>query len=131
PLAAAAQSDSEQFRSSPRTSRLLWGILFTSPDRSRQQSAEAVADMEGQNKRLTPRSTLGSGKLEDRTCQPATKYKNEMPLPLVLHFASRALKPLWIVLARLHSRESWRPYGTTLKKHEDTWLKFGSCIRQP
>src|SRR5215831_15255514 len=32
-----------------------------------------------------------------------------MPLPLVLHFASMALKPLWIVLARLHSRESWTP----------------------
>src|SRR5262249_59011735 len=50
-------------------------------------------------KRLTPRSTLGSGKLGDRTMSSATKYKSEMPLSLVLHFASRALKPLWFILA--------------------------------
>src|SRR5215831_10457173 len=49
PLAAAAQPDSEQFRSSPRTSRLLWRMIVRSPNRSRQQSAEAVADMEGQS----------------------------------------------------------------------------------
>src|SRR5262249_30762743 len=38
PLAAAPQPDSEQIRSSPRTSRLLWRMIV-----SRQQSAEAVA----------------------------------------------------------------------------------------
>ena len=42
-------------------------VVQQSKNSSRQQSAEAVADMEGKTKRLTPRSTLGSGKLEDRT----------------------------------------------------------------
>src|SRR4029453_909437 len=78
-----------------------------------------------------PAQRLVLANLRIEPCQPATKYKSEMPLPLVLHFASRALKPLWIVLARLHSRESWTPEGTTLKKHKDIWLKFGSCIRKP
>jgi hypothetical protein len=59
------------------------------------------------------------------------EYKSEVPLPFVLHFASTGLKPLWIVLARLHSRKSWRPLGTILTKHKDTWLKFGSCIKKP
>src|SRR5919197_3557698 len=35
-----------------------------------------------------------------------------------------------LVLARLHSRKSWRPSGTISKK-KDTWLKFGSCINKP
>jgi hypothetical protein len=39
------------------------------------------------------------------------EYKSEMPLPFVLHFASRALKPLWIVLARLHSRKRLEAVG--------------------
>src|SRR6266852_5672801 len=60
------QPDSEQFRSSPRTSRQLWRTIAAVQDRSRQQSAEAVAIWRGKTKRLTPRSTLGSGKLEDR-----------------------------------------------------------------
>ena len=60
------EHDSEQFRSGPRTSRLFRRQIPRQPKiRSREQPAEAGADMEGQNKRLTPCSTRGSGKLED------------------------------------------------------------------
>ena len=101
------QNNSEQFRSSPRTSRLLWRMIVQQP--KQLTSAICGGGCRHGRAKLTPRSTLGSGKLEDRTCQPATKYKSEMPLPLVLHFVLRALKPLWVVLARLRSRESWTP----------------------
>src|SRR5262249_4326738 len=46
--------------------------------------------MKGQSRRLAQRLVLANLRIE--LCQPATKYKSEMPLPLVLHFASRALR---------------------------------------
>jgi hypothetical protein len=50
-------------------------MIVQQPNRSRQQSAEAVADMEGQNKNVEPRSTLGSGKLEDRTMSTSNEVQ--------------------------------------------------------
>ena len=46
--------------------RQLWRIIPAAQGRSRQQSAEAVAIRRGKTKRLTPRSTPGSGKFGDR-----------------------------------------------------------------
>src|SRR5262249_16769521 len=83
----------------------------------------------------------GGGKPRDRCqdpsnlriepCHPAAEYKSEMPLQPVLHFASRAWKPLWLMRATLPSRKSSRSSGSTSKKRKHTWLRFGSCIRKP
>jgi hypothetical protein len=43
----AAQPDSEQFRSSPRTLRPLWRMTFPAQDKARPQSAEGGANIEG------------------------------------------------------------------------------------
>src|SRR5215469_16273671 len=60
------QPHSEQFRSGPRTLKPTLENYCTAQARSRQQPAEAVAIWKDKTKRLTPRSTLGSGKLGDR-----------------------------------------------------------------
>ena|SRR5919198_1153531 len=107
------------------------GCSLTARDRSPLQSAGVRLRWRGQNQK--DRNSLNArflANLRIEPCQPAMEYKSEMPLPFVLHFASRAFKPLWVVLARLHARKSWRPSGTILKKHKDTWLKFGSCIKK-
>src|SRR5215467_5920823 len=67
PLAAATQLDSEQFRSSPRTSRLLWRMIIQQPKGHVGNLRRRLPTWRDRTKRLTPRSTLGSGKLKDRT----------------------------------------------------------------
>src|SRR5262245_13097824 len=53
-----------------------------------------------------------------------------MPLPLVLRFASRGLKPPSIMRARLQCGTSWVPSGATSRKRRDTSLKFASCVKR-
>src|SRR6516225_6781839 len=67
------QNNSEQFRPSPRTSRLLWRMIVQEP----KQLTAAICGGRRRNGRakLTPRSTLGSGKLEDRTMSTSNEVQ--------------------------------------------------------
>jgi len=84
----AAQPDSEQFRSRPRTLKATLGHAASWPT---MVMPAICADGPIGN---PTDGALGARKSwRIASCQPATECKSEMPLPRVPHFASSALKP--------------------------------------